>query len=63
MPDPGWGTPVRPKTALDRLIARRDVAVREKVVYGMLYETVARADELLGVNIEDLNLATRASAR
>ncbi|MFE9400098.1 tyrosine-type recombinase/integrase [Streptomyces flavidovirens] len=59
MPDPGSDTPVRSKTAIDRLIARRDVALREKVTYRMLYETVARADELLGVNIEDLNLTAR----
>ncbi|MFE9559359.1 hypothetical protein ACFYMW_39565 [Streptomyces sp. NPDC006692] len=36
MPDPGSDTPVRSKTAIDRLIARRDVALREKVTYRML---------------------------
>lgn len=59
MPDSGSDTPARSKTAIDRLIARRDVGLREKVTYRMLYETCARADELLGINIEDLNSAGR----
>ena len=52
-------TPVRSRTAIDRLIARRDIHLREKTLWRMLYETCARADELLSVNIEDLDLAGR----
>lgn len=35
MPDPGSSTPVRSKTAVGRLIARRDVALRENVTHRM----------------------------
>ena len=65
---PGWckrlatpdsETPVRSRLAIDRLVARREVALREKTLYRMLYETAARAEEVLGLNIEDLDLAGR----
>ncbi|MCX4750318.1 site-specific integrase [Kitasatospora sp. NBC_01287] len=56
---PNSETPVRSKMAIDRLIARRDVHLREKTLWRMLYETCARAEEVLGVNIEDLDLAGR----
>ncbi|WP_220499136.1 hypothetical protein [Microbispora sp. H10949] len=60
---PGWAkrlaapdsqTPVRSKMAIDRLIARRDVGLREKTLWRIPYETAARAEEILGLNIEDL---------
>ncbi|MGN2639339.1 tyrosine-type recombinase/integrase [Nocardia takedensis] len=57
---PDSDTPVRSRTAIDRLIARRDLHIREKTLWRMLYETCARADELLQVNIEDLDLAGRS---
>ncbi|WP_231390452.1 site-specific integrase [Nocardia sp. CNY236] len=57
---PDSDTPVRARTAIDRLISRRDVHVREKTLWRMLYETCARAGELLQVNIEDLDLAARS---
>ncbi|MEU4703728.1 hypothetical protein [Nonomuraea dietziae] len=44
---------------IDRLIARREVDLREKTLYRMLYETAARIEELPGVNIEDLDFAGR----
>jgi integrase/recombinase XerC len=56
---PDSDTPVRSRTAIDRLIARRDIHIREKTLWRMLYETCARADELLQVNIEDLDLPGR----
>jgi integrase len=56
---PDSETPARSRMAIDRLIARRDVHLREKTLYRMLYETAARADEILGLNIEDLDLAGR----
>jgi integrase len=56
---PDSETPARSKMAIDRLIARRDVHLREKTLWRMLYETCARAEEILGVNIEDLDLAGR----
>lgn len=48
--------------AIDRLIARRDVHLREKTLWRMLYETVARAEEILGVNIEELDLVGRRAS-
>ncbi|MEU6718045.1 site-specific integrase [Nonomuraea sp. NPDC046802] len=56
---PDSQTPARSRTAIDRLIARRDVGVREKTLYRLLYETAARAEEILTLNIEDLELTTR----
>lgn len=56
---PDSETPARSKMAVDRLIARREVHLREKTLWRMLYETCARAEEILGVNIEDLDLAAR----
>ncbi|WP_433411504.1 hypothetical protein ACQP1V_22785 [Microtetraspora malaysiensis] len=38
---------------------RREVHLREKCFYRMLYETVARAEEILPLNIEDLDFAGR----
>ncbi|MBL1119713.1 site-specific integrase [Streptomyces sp. 110] len=56
---PDSQTPARSKMAVDRLIARRDVHLREKTLWRMLYETVARSEEILEVNIEELDLAGR----
>jgi integrase len=47
------------RDALDRLFARRDAGVRDRCLWRMLYETAARANEVLTLNIEDLDLATR----
>jgi site-specific recombinase XerD len=44
---------------IDRLVARREVGLREKTLYRMLYETAARIEEILEFNIEDLDLAGR----
>ncbi|MDT0544917.1 tyrosine-type recombinase/integrase [Streptomyces lonegramiae] len=59
MPPPDSETPARSKMAVDRLIARRDIHLREKTLWRMLYETVARSEEILGVNIEELDLTGR----
>ena len=56
---PDSATPVRSRTAIDRLITRRDIDLRDKTLWRMLYETCARTEELLQVNIEDLDLAGR----
>ncbi|MEV4182215.1 site-specific integrase, partial [Streptosporangium canum] len=47
--------------AIDRhivtaLLDRRDVALREKTLRRLLYESAARADEVLALNIEELDL-------
>nr|WP_245402217.1 site-specific integrase [Nocardia albiluteola] len=51
----------RSRTPIDRLISRRDIHLREKTLRRILYETCARADELLQLNIEDLDLAGRCA--
>jgi integrase len=59
LPVPDSETPARSRLEIDRLIARREVGLREKTLYRMLYETAGRAEEILGVNIEDLDFAGR----
>jgi integrase/recombinase XerC/integrase/recombinase XerD len=44
---------------LERLIARRDLALRERTPWRLLYETAARTNELLALDVEDLDLANR----
>lgn len=56
---PDSETPARSKPEIDRLIGRRDIHLREKTLWRMLYETAARSDEILGLNIEDLDFAGR----
>ena len=44
---------------LDKLWTRSDVGLRDKTFWRMLYETAARANELLALNIEDLDLGRK----
>lgn len=44
---------------LDRLFSRRDIGVRDRCLWRVLYETAARAEEVLRLNVEDLDLAGR----
>jgi integrase/recombinase XerD len=44
-----------PYAELDRLWRRDDVAVREKALWRPLYETAARAQEVLSLNVEDVD--------
>ena len=44
---------------LHALWTRPDVHVREKTLWRMLYETAARANEILALNIEDLDVGAR----
>jgi len=44
---------------LEALFARRDLTLRERTLWRLLYETAARANELLRLNVEDLDLANR----
>ena len=48
-----------PRPAIDRALTRRDLPLREKTLWRMLYETAARASEVLGLNIEDPGLDAR----
>ncbi|GGP06227.1 hypothetical protein GCM10012278_28790 [Nonomuraea glycinis] len=52
------------KTTIHQLLSRRDIPLREKTLWRMLYETAARATEVLALNVEDLDLEhRRAPAR
>jgi integrase len=44
---------------LERLFARRDLPLRERTLWRLLYETAARANELLALDVQDLDLANR----
>ena len=57
--EPADRTRAVPYTQLDRLWRREDVAVREKTLWRLLYETAARASEILSLNIEDIDRDTR----
>jgi integrase len=48
-----------PKTKLERLLSRRDLPLRDKTLYRMLYETAARAAEILSLDVQDLDLENR----
>ncbi len=47
---------------IERLLTRKDVPVRDRCLWRMLYETAARANEVLRLNIEDLDLTQRRAA-
>jgi site-specific recombinase XerD len=42
--------------SLERLWERRDIDLRERTLWRLLYETAARADEVLRLNVEDLDI-------
>jgi len=44
---------------IDRLWKRKDVPVRDRCLWRMLYETAARAQEVLRLNVEDLDREQR----
>ncbi len=48
-----------PMTELEALWSDPALALRERTYWAMLYETAARASELLSLNIEDLDLANK----
>jgi integrase/recombinase XerC/integrase/recombinase XerD len=44
---------------VERLFARRDLPLRERTLWRLLYETAARASELLALDVQDLDLVNR----
>ena len=48
-----------PYRDLDELLRRRGVPLREKTLWRMLYETAARASEVLALDVEDLDRPQR----
>ncbi|MEJ2326035.1 MAG: site-specific integrase [Chromatiaceae bacterium] len=55
-------TRVIPYEELDALWCRLDVALREKLLWRMLYATAARASEILALDVEDLDLGRKRAA-
>jgi integrase len=51
--------PGRYPARVQRLLSRCDLPLREKTLWRMLYETAARASEILALNVEDLDLEQR----
>jgi integrase len=47
------------RSAIERALSRGDVPLREKTLWRLLYESAARASEVLALNIEDLDLDAR----
>ena len=54
--EPRDQTKAIPYQDLEELWSRRDIDLREKTLWRMLYETAARAGEILALNIEDMDL-------
>ena len=48
-----------PVAQLDRLWERRGIPLRERTLWRMLYETTARAEEVLSLNVEDLDIPNK----
>ena len=47
------------RAQIDDLLARKDVPVRDRCLWRMLYDTAARTEEVLRLNVEDLDLEQR----
>ena len=47
------------RAEVEALLTREDLQLRERVLWRMLYETAARAAEVLALDVEDLDLANR----
>jgi integrase len=47
------------RSAIERALSRREVPLREKTLWRLLYESAARASEVLALNIDDLDLDAR----
>jgi integrase/recombinase XerD len=48
-----------PYAALERAWSRESVALREKTLWRLLYETAGRAGEIFGLDVEDLDLPNK----
>jgi integrase len=57
--EPADRTKAIPRTELERLWRREDVSVRERAFWRLCYETAGRASEVLGLNVEHVDLANK----
>ena len=48
-----------PLPQLERLWGNRDIPLRERALWRLLYDSAARAEEALGLDVPDLDLANR----
>jgi integrase len=48
-----------PLPQLERLWGNRDIPLRERALWRLLYDSAARAEEVLGLDVPDLDLANR----
>jgi integrase/recombinase XerC len=55
-------TKALPLRELDALFTRRDIPLRERALWRLLYETAARANEILELDVDDVDLANRRAA-
>jgi site-specific recombinase XerD len=53
------GSKVIPEGTLEALLTGRDTHLREKALWRLLYETAARATEVLNLDVDDLDLHLR----
>jgi integrase len=58
-PEPDDRTKAIAESSLERLFHRTDVGVREKCLWRLLYETAARAEEVLSSDVDDLDLENK----
>ena len=47
------------RSEVDQLLTRKDIILRERTLWRMLYETAARSAEVLALDVEDLDLPNR----
>lgn len=57
--EPADHTRALSRADIDRLLTRKDIPVRDRCLWRMLYETAARAEEILRLNVEDLDLTRK----
>ena len=57
--EPADRTKAIARSSLERLFRRDDVALREKCLWRLLYETAARAQEVLSADVADLDLENK----
>jgi integrase len=58
-PDEGEPPVVLPRDSIERLLLRPDVPLRERTLWRLLYETAGRAQDVLALDIERLDLRRR----
>src|SRR6266702_1613903 len=55
----GWLAAAFSRSEVDQLLTRKNISLRERTLWRMLYETAARSAEVLALDVEDLDLPNR----